>query len=128
MKWLKTYKLFESISDEILNEIEDILLELNDAGRISGKIYSSTKFGTYVGFFIKEKMDMGTFNFSDIEEYVFRIKEYLGDKYLACSALFQDEYDDMDHSIQRVEINLDNKKIIDSITNRDLKNLIIQIK
>lgn len=128
MKWLKKYKLFESIPSEILNDIEDIVLELNDSGRITAKIYSSIKFGTYIGFFIKETMDMGTFNFDDIEEYVFRIRDYLGDMYLSCSALFQDQYDDMDGSIHRVEINLQDKKIIDSIRSRELKNLIIQIK
>ena len=128
MKWLKTYKLFESVPSEILNDIEDIVLELNDSGRITAKIYSSIKFGTYIGFFIEETMDMETFNFDDIEEYVLRIRDYLGDMYLSCSVLFQDQYDDMDHSIHRVEINLEDKKIIDSIRSRELKNLIIQIK
>lgn len=128
MKWLKTYKLFESVHSGLLNDIEDIVAELNDSGRITAKIYFSIKFGTYIGFFIKETMDMGTFNFDDIEEYVFRIRDYLGDMYLSCSALFQDQYDDMDNSIHRVEINLQDKKIIDSIRSRELKNLIIQIK
>lgn len=127
MQRIKTYKLFESVHSEVINDIEDIVAELNDSGRITAKIYSSIKFGTYIAFFIGG-LDMGTFNFDDVEQYVLRIRDYLGDIYLSYSALFQYQYNDMDHSIHRVEINLQDKKIIDSFRDRELKNLIIKIK
>lgn len=142
MKHLKTYKSFESTyqySDEVLKDIQDMIIELNDSGRISAKVISS-HFGTltktnqggrtykdYVGFFVKGTYDMDGFNFSEIEDYVFRIKDYLGDKYRECSALFQDQYD-MGDSVYRELIDLDSPKVVDSIREREIKNLIIQIE
>lgn len=131
MKHLKTYKSFESTyqySDEVLKDIQDMIIELNDSGRISASVVPSQKFGTYVGFFVKGADDMGGFYFGEIEDYVFRIKDYLGTRYRECSALFQDQYDNMDHSIDRELVDLDNPKTLDSIRGREIKNLIIQIE
>lgn len=131
MRRLKTYKAFESTyehNDEILKDIQDIIIELNDSGRISAKVFTSQKFGTYVGFFVKDTHDMEGFYFDEIEDYVFRIKDYLGTRYRECSALFQDQYDNMDHSIDRELLDLDNPKTLDSIRKREIKNLIIQIE
>lgn len=133
MKHLIDWKLFESnyqySDDEILKDVVDITIELNDSGRISSRVLTSQKFGTYVGFFVKDTLDMGGFLFDEIEDYVYRIKDYLGDRYKECSALFQDRYRDMDHfyNVTREEIDLDNTEEVDSIREREIKNLIIQI-
>lgn len=131
MRFIKTYKLFESVyelNDEVLKDVSDMVMELNDSGRISARVLPSQKFGNYVGFFVKNPYDMESFSFDEIEDYVFRVKDYLGDRYSKCSALFLDQYDDMDHGIHRVMIDLDNQEDIHKVRNREIKNLIIQIK
>lgn len=135
MRYIKPYRLFESVydyTDDVLKDISDMVIELNDSGRISSHVLPSKKFGNYVGFFIKDpfarQYDMVGFKFQDIEDYVFRIRDYLGDRYLNCSALFTDQYDDMDHTIHRVPVDLDSPEEMDNVRERELKNLIIQIK
>ena len=62
MKYMKTYKIFESLSTDELEDIKDICIELEDKGF---KVHVSK---------------MGLKYFIIYEEVVERLKEYLGDR------------------------------------------------
>ena len=86
MKYLKTYKLFETIgyselTDEMWNDISDILLELEDIGFFITKDISDVKLidkklcNDVVEIIIDKHQQK--FSFSDIEETVRRLIEYM---------------------------------------------------
>jgi hypothetical protein len=81
MRYLKSYKLFESISSELVADIEDILLELTDY-QIE---YSVTELKYYkdgiksedcLRVYIKDNQDR-FFRLEDIMDVLLRIKDYL---------------------------------------------------
>ena len=81
MRYLKSYKLFESMSSELVADIEDILLELTDY-QIE---YSVTELKYYkdgikgedcLRVFIKDNQDR-FFRLEDIMDVLLRIKDYL---------------------------------------------------
>jgi hypothetical protein len=120
MKHLKSYKLFESIPSEMSEDIKDILLELNDGRKAKANISYLSKIGYYVIFQLKDGENYEGFDFKDIEEYVFRIKEYLGNGYRGCSVLFCDEF-------ERDSIDLDNLEILNSLHGKKINNFVIYI-
>jgi len=87
MKYLKSYKLFESTEQDL----KDILLELKDMGyRV---IYEDDVKGAVTGepsdikaIIVRDVMrpsDWIELPWSELKEYALRIKDYLGDKYLS---------------------------------------------
>lgn len=84
MRYLKTYKLFESISADIKADIEDILLELTDY-QIEWNIadYSEIKYyknginpTDCLRVYVKDNKDR-LFRLEDIMDVLLRIKDYL---------------------------------------------------
>lgn len=101
MRWIKSYKLFES--SDVDNDIIEICYELTD-DKFSVKIYdTSTGWGSipHTGFnpplrdeadkilfiSLSDYRDYNGFSFNEVREVVLRIIDYLGDKYKGCSIL-----------------------------------------
>ena len=81
MRYLKSYKLFESMSSELVADIEDILLELTDYNIE----YSTSHLKYYkdgikgencFGVYIKDNQNR-FFGLEDIMDVLLRIKDYL---------------------------------------------------
>jgi hypothetical protein len=136
VKYLKRYSQINEIninSDEfksMIEDIRDILLELEDSGRIKTSIETTSgKFKTYIGFYLSNFNDYNGFYFKEVSEYVFRIKDYLGDNLKSCSVLLVSDKDVMDHTINRTEIDITKEestsRMLDGLP---IENLIIQIK
>lgn len=136
MKYLKSFDKVNELninSDEfkkIVRDIRDILLELEDGGRIKTSIETtSCKFKTYIAFYLSNFDDYNGFYFNEISDYVFRIKDYLGDNLKSCSALLVSDKDIMDHTINRVELDLNREdRVLNLLEGLPIENLIIQIK
>ena len=106
-----------------IRDIQDICLELTDGGRIDVKVVeTSGKFKTYVIFNLINHLDYDGFLFGDISEYVFRIKDFLGDSYKSSSVLFVDSFS------ERVNIDLDDKSDLRKLNNNEIKNFVIHLK
>ena len=88
MKHLKTFKIFETIgyselTDEMFNEISDILLELKDDGFIVSQHISdvervSNKLCHDVVEIVVNKSSMSDFSYSEVEDVFKRLIDYLG--------------------------------------------------
>ena len=127
MKYLKKYKIFESdvILKDMVDDIRDILVELEDEGRIKTSINSTTGiFKKYVAFYLSDHMDYDGFLFYEISYYVFRLKRYLGDNFKSCSALFIRDK----NRHYRIIIDLEDEKEINKLKDLPIENLIIEIK
>jgi hypothetical protein len=90
MRYLKTYKVFESTE----LDLREILLELQDMGykvtHNDDVLYSSTgetsKGVTTKAIWVKDNISPSNWvdlPWSELKEYALRIKDYLGDKYLS---------------------------------------------
>jgi hypothetical protein len=90
MKYLKRFN--ESDDFDYLKDIEDICLELNDGGKITSKLaITDGMYKTYFSFYLNQYNYLTDgFLFSEISEYVFRIKYFLGDKYKGNLVYFGD--------------------------------------
>ena len=87
MKYLKEFKIFETIgyselTDEMWNELSDILLELKDDGFIVSQHISdvekvSNKLCHDVVEIVVNKISMSDFSYSEIEEVFKRLIDYL---------------------------------------------------
>ena len=87
MKYLKTFKIFETIgyselTDEMWNEISDILLELKDDGFVVSQDISdvkkvSNKLCNDVIEIVVNKNSMSDFSYSEIEDVFRRLIDYL---------------------------------------------------
>ena len=82
MKHIKSKKLFESITDYEISDIKDICLELGDKGFNvqvnSVNIIPATKYNVWI---VKSIQDTYVeFLYSEVEEVIDRLKDYLGDK------------------------------------------------
>jgi hypothetical protein len=136
VKYLKPFDKVNELninSDEfrkIVIDVRDILLELQDGGRIRTSIETTSgKFKTYIGFYLSNFDDYNGFYFDEISEYVFRIKDYLGDNLKSCSVLLVSDKDIMDHTINRVELDLNREdRVVNLLEGLPIENLIIQIK
>lgn len=124
MKFIKSYRIFESIKNDILEDIKDILIELEDDG-IIGTTINVRENRKYVGFFLKDHLNYDGFLFSEISDYVFRLKDYLGENFKSCSVLL---VKDKGLGGYRININLDDKSHIGKIKDLPIENLIIDIK
>ena len=95
MKYLNTYKIFEVNEtqwEETHDEIKDIFQDLIDDNKFSVEIrprcYAqkgllqpiSENHGIVIIKQLKNEQKMIPFRFSEIEDYVYRLKDYLGDK------------------------------------------------
>jgi hypothetical protein len=136
VKYLKRYSQINEInisSDEfkvMVEDIRDILLELEDGGRIKTSIETTSgKFKTYIGFYLSNFDDYNGFYFNEVSEYVFRIKDYLGENLKSCSVLLVSDKDVMDNTINRTQIDITKEestsRMLDGLP---IENLIIQIK
>jgi hypothetical protein len=110
------------------------LLELEDS-RISGSI-EKIKSSTYIGFYLKDIYDYDGFNFNEISDCVFRLKDYLGDNIKSCSILLVEDKEkhfmvygasNWDSARKEIELN-DESKIINLLDGESIENLIIQLK
>lgn len=79
MKYLTSYKLFENkysstnlSQKDLIRDINDILLELEDVGFT---IFISDKF-------IRISKPPTSFNYDVVDEYIERLKDYLGKKFI----------------------------------------------
>lgn len=128
MEFIKSYKVFESdVDSHMISDIKDILIELEDDG-IIGTIINNTKGKNrkYVGFYKKVDTDEGIY-FEEISDYVFRLKDYIGDKFRLCSVIFKDPNLNRKNN-GRVNIDLDDESQIKDLKKTPIRNLIIDIK
>jgi hypothetical protein len=125
MKYLKSFNLNESYSYE---DIEDILLELLDDGRISISLDIEGKNRKYIGFYLEDHMNYDGFMFSEVSDYVLRLKDYLGDNLRSCSVLFIKDKNRYGVGGGRITINLNSERDIRKLKESPIENLIIDIK
>jgi hypothetical protein len=140
VKYLRRYSQINETdinSDDfrvISQEIRDILLELEDGGKIEADIETTSgKFKTYIVFYLHDLLDFDGFYFDEISEYVFRIKDYLGDKLKSCSVLLVKDRDNgaLLSGYNKARINLDitdEEQTINRLKGLPIENLVIQIK
>ena len=144
MRYLKTYKIFESLSTEDVREyLTEICYELTD-GRFGIKIYDDSDFPgwghipgsgmntprverddkilciyllNYTGWTdpLKNNHYHG-FSFNEVREVILRVVDYLGDRYKGCSVLSVGEH-------ERSSIN--KREIVEHNWLGNLTNLII---
>ena len=134
MRYLKTYKIFESLSTEDVREnLTEICYELTD-GRFGIKIYDDSDFpgwghipGTGMNAPRVERDDKilciylsngdsRGFSLSEVREVILRVIDYLGDRYKGCSVLSVGEH-------ERSSIN--KSEIVSHYWTSNLANLII---
>jgi hypothetical protein len=89
MKWIKTYKIFESTEPNIKEDIKDIFLELEDGGfdvKVDTRWVRTLNTEEHIGYLINIKrgstfngtyVAMNTFLLEDIYEYILTCKSYL---------------------------------------------------
>jgi len=132
VKFIKTYKIFENeeiIPKDMVDDIRDILIDLEDGGRISTSLnYTSGKYRKYVSFYLKDHLDYKGFLFEEISYYVFWLKKYLGENYRSCSVLLIKDKNRYGLGGNRININLDNEKEVKKLKDLPIENLIIDIK
>ena len=103
MRYLKTYKIFESLSTEDVREdLTEICYELTD-DRFGIKIYDDSDFpgwghipgtGMIVFFYNADALKNNHyhgFSFDEVRDVVLRVVDYLGDRYKECSVLYVGE-------------------------------------
>jgi hypothetical protein len=132
---VKYLKYFDKVNElninsddfrKIVSDIRDILLELEDGGRIKTSIETTSgKFKTYIVFYLSNFHDYNGFYFNEISDYVFRIKDYLGDNLKSCSALLVSDKDITDHT--KLDLNREDR-VLNLLEGLPIENLIIQIK
>lgn len=130
MKYLKKYKIFESdiIPQDMVDDIRDILIDIEDGGRIKTSIKSTSGKQKYIGFFLRNHMDYDGFLFDEISYYVFWLKRYLGDNLKSCSVVFKDPNRNR-RNRGRVNLDLNNEEeLIKKLKDEPIENLIIDIK
>jgi hypothetical protein len=125
VKYLKSFNLNENYSYE---DIEDILLDLLDDGRISISLDIEGKNRKYIGFYLKDHMNYDGFMFSEVSDYVLRLKDYLGDNLRSCSVLFIKDKNRYGVGGGRITINLNSERDIRKLKESPIENLIIDIK
>ncbi len=97
MKYLKRYKLFESIDFDIVNDCKDILLDLNDMNIETECLYDSSRVTTdngisysdkitYIAIIIQRNVEQQALKWMDIDDIFNHILEYLDNKgYMLCA-------------------------------------------
>ena len=107
MKRIKSYAIFESNNEQ--NDIRDILLELIDSNKIRFGFNDDNKKGKWV--MIRTKEADKPLYWEDISDYILRIIDYLGDRYIVCRIRKHPNY--------REDINTDPDLDINEDTNID---------
>ena len=122
MKYLKRFN--ESDDFDYLKDIEDICLELNDGGKITSKLaITDGMYKTYFSFYLNHYFSLKDgFLFSEISEYVFRIKYFLGDKYKGTLVYFGDTEP---HKVSGVSLDLDNESDLYRLENEKISMFVI---
>ena len=137
MRYLKTYKIFESLSTEDIREdLTEICYELTD-GRFGIKIYDDSDFpgwghipGTGMNaprverddkilcIYLSDRspLSQNGFSFDEVRDVILRVLDYLGDRYKGCSVLSVGEN-------ERSSIN--KSEIVSHYWTSNLSNLII---
>lgn len=124
MKYLKTYKLFESIDSNLEYDIKDIVADLEDLDEIG--VYITTTLDDKPIIIFQSKSNLA-FSFIDIEYYVFRIVNYLGkEKVDRISYLTYDNRNFI--NVPRELLDLENKENLDKLKHKKIKNLDIVLK
>lgn len=94
MKRIKSYAIFESTNEQ--NDIRDILLELIDSNKIRFGFNDDNKKGKWV--MIRTKEADKPLYWEDISDYILRIIDYLGDRYIICRIRKHPNYREDRHS------------------------------
>lgn len=137
MRYLKTYKIFESLSTEDVREdLTEICYELTD-DRFGIKIYDDSDFpgwghipGTGMNaprverddkilcIYLSDRspLSQNGFSFDEVRDVILRVVDYLGDRYKGCSVLSLSEN-------ERSSIN--KSEIVSHYWTSNLSNLII---
>jgi hypothetical protein len=97
MKHIKTYKVFESFSDEVWNDISDILIELEHEGFIASRDLHdfkkvSNKLCEDVIEIIVNKHSTEDFNYEEVKDTFMRLIDYLEPFGWNYSILYFSEY------------------------------------
>lgn len=87
MKYLKSYKIFESSNEDIIEDIRDLLVDLEDqyfsVSVFKRRVdYSTTNEDVFISIYKEKKSDFDSldiFKYSDIEFYVERLINYMYD-------------------------------------------------
>lgn len=122
-------KFNEMYDSSIIRDIQDICLELTDDGRIGASVETTSgKFKTYVIFGLSHHEFLSDgFKFEDISEYVFRIKDFLGDNYKSSSVSFSSAVG-KHQAFDRINVNLDSKSDLQKLEDNEIRNFVIQLK
>lgn len=134
MKHIKSYKIFESSTEDVREDLTEICYELTD-GRFGIKIYDDSDFpgwGHIPGsgmntprverddkilcIYLSDHRDYDGFSFNEVREVILRVVDYLGDRYKGCSVLSVGEH-------ERSSIN--KREIVEQNWLGNLTNLII---
>jgi hypothetical protein len=105
MKHIKSYKIFESSTEDVREDLTEICYELTD-DRFGIKIYDDSDFpgwGHIPGsgmnlphverddkilcIYLSDYRDYDGFSFDEVREIILRMVDYLGDRYKGCSVL-----------------------------------------
>jgi hypothetical protein len=73
-------------------------------------------------------MNYDGFMFSEVSDYVLRLKDYLGDNLRSCSVLFIKDKNRYGVGGGRITINLNSERDIRKLKESPIENLIIDIK
>ena len=91
-------------SYEIVQTIDDILLELEDDGKFRISFNRINKM-----YFVQIRNINRVFNWNDVKEFIYRIKDYLGDRYIRTIVKSPTTYN------KYVEVILNEKECIDEV-------------
>jgi hypothetical protein len=126
LKYLKTYKLFESDDYSNLTEdIKDLVADLEDLDEI--KVYITTTLEDKPIIIFQHKYNL-IFDFKDIEYYVFRIVSYLGKEKVDKISYLQYDISQWIRTNNRKNLNLENDQDLDKIKSEKIVNLDIILK
>lgn len=125
MKYLKSYKLFESVeSDVIKKDIEEICYDITDYGRFRvGNVSTGTEWMIFIS--LADHRDYDGFLLSEVEDTLMRIKEYLGlMRFMGCEVLLVGEKDRsrlnyISDEDRKNNINFPTSNGIDKLTDED---------
>lgn len=83
MKYLKTYESLDN--EETTKTLREICLELEDIGYTIFIVDNSYMHSIDISRQVIGEIYKRSIKFSDIKEYLLRMKDYLGDKYIRCT-------------------------------------------
>jgi hypothetical protein len=105
MKYLKTYKIFES-NDNFLLDCQDILLELKDDGfdvqfKIKNDYYRGLKWLAEINISKRDESNMNKpYDFGEISEVIFRLNYFLKLNNKKATIYESPQYNDLDYIVK----------------------------